>query len=155
ARIALRERSSTIEFLMWYRRRRRVISPPILAAPGPCATVERRRMTTTGATDFDIAGLQARRTTKWHKFPPDGSAAWGAGVAFGAATSTPAGGGRLTGERESGLAAPDGFRPAAFARRMERRFGWHTDPADTIAIGDLVQASFSSVITFSEPGDAI
>ena len=38
---------------------------------------------------------------------------------------------------------------------MERRFGWHTDPADTLAIGDLVQASFSSVMAFSEPGDAI
>jgi len=45
--------------------------------------------------------------------------------------------------------------PHAFVRRMERRFGWHTDPADTIAIGDLVQASFSSVMAFSEPGDAI
>src|SRR5215470_3653744 len=30
-----------------------------------------------------------------------------------------------------------------------------TDPADTVAIGDLVQASFSSVMAFSEPGDAI
>ena len=38
---------------------------------------------------------------------------------------------------------------------MRRRFGWHTDPADTIALGDLVQASFSSVMAFSEPGDAI
>jgi cystathionine beta-lyase len=38
---------------------------------------------------------------------------------------------------------------------MERRFGWHTDPADAVAIGDLVQASFSSVMAFSEPGDAV
>ena len=45
--------------------------------------------------------------------------------------------------------------PAAFSRRMERRFGWHTDPADAHPIGDLVQASFSSVMAFSEPGDAV
>src|SRR3977135_678094 len=38
---------------------------------------------------------------------------------------------------------------------MQRRFGWHTDPADALPIGDLVQASFSSVMAFSEPGDAI
>ena len=38
---------------------------------------------------------------------------------------------------------------------MQRRFGWHTDPADAIPIGDLVQASFSSVMAFSEPGDAV
>jgi hypothetical protein len=61
-----------IELLMWFRRRRRVISPLILAAPlEGRATVERRRMTTTGAADFDIATLRARRTNKWHKFPPD------------------------------------------------------------------------------------
>ena len=44
---------------------------------------------------------------------------------------------------------------AAFARRMQRRFGWQTDPADAHPIGDLVQASFSSVMAFSEPGDAV
>jgi hypothetical protein len=26
---------------------------------------------TTTAADFDIATLRARRTKKWHKFPPD------------------------------------------------------------------------------------
>jgi hypothetical protein len=38
---------------------------------------------------------------------------------------------------------------------MKRRVGWHTEPDDTVAIGDLVQASFSSIMAFSEPGDAI
>ena len=38
---------------------------------------------------------------------------------------------------------------------MQRRFGWQTDPADAHPIGDLVQASFSSVMAFSEPGDAV
>jgi len=112
-------------------------------------------MTTNGATDFDIARLRARRTSKWHKFPPDVLPAWVADMDFGVAPSITAALGRLTRDQEYGYAARDGVLTAAFVRRMERRFGWHTDPADTIAIGDLVQASFSSVMAFSEPGDAI
>src|SRR5205085_11090185 len=30
-----------------------------------------------------------------------------------------------------------------------------TEPADTRAVGDLVQARFASVMAFSEPGDAV
>jgi len=112
-------------------------------------------MTRTEATDFDIARLRARRTNKWHKFPPDVLPAWVADMDFGVAPSITAALARLTRDQEYGYAARDGVLTAAFVRRMERRFGWHTDPADTIAIGDLVQASFSSVMAFSEPGDAI
>jgi bifunctional pyridoxal-dependent enzyme with beta-cystathionase and maltose regulon repressor activities len=112
-------------------------------------------MTTTEATDFDIARLRARRTNKWHKFPPDVLPAWVADMDFGVAPSITAALARLTRDQEYGYAARDGVLAAAFVRRMERRFGWHTDPADTIAIGDLVQACFSSVMAFSEPGDAI
>jgi cystathionine beta-lyase len=109
----------------------------------------------TGATDFDIATLRARRTNKWHKFPPDVLPAWVADMDFGIAPSIADALARLTRDQEYGYAARDGVLAAAFVRRMERRFGWHTDPADTLAIGDLVQASFSSVMAFSEPGDAI
>ena len=107
-------------------------------------------MTTTGATDFDIARLRARRTNKWHKFPPDVLPAWVADMDFGVAPSITAALARLTRDQEYGYAARDGVLAAAFVRRMERRFGWHIDPADTIAIGDLVQASFSSVIAFPD-----
>ena len=112
-------------------------------------------MKMTGATDFDIATLRARRTNKWHKFPPDVLPAWVADMDFGIAPSIAAALGRLTRDQEYGYAARDGVMAAAFVRRMERRFGWRTDPADTVAIGDLVQASFSAVMAFSEPGDAI
>ena len=107
------------------------------------------------ATDFDIATLQARRTNKWHKFPPDVLPAWVADMDFGVAPSITAAMTRLTQNQEYGYAAREGVLAEAFVRRMERRFGWHTDPADTVAIGDLVQASFSSVMAFSEPGDAV
>ena len=62
---------------------------------------------------------------------------------------------RLTDNQEYGYAAREGALAAAFARRMQRRFGWQADPADAHPIGDLVQASFSSVMAFSEPGDAV
>jgi cystathionine beta-lyase len=112
-------------------------------------------MTSTGATDFDIATLQARRTNKWHKFPPDVLPAWVADMDFGVAPSIIAALSRLTRDQEYGYAAREGVLAEAFVRRMERRFGSRTDPADTFAIGDLVQASFSSVMAFSEPGDAV
>ncbi len=112
-------------------------------------------MATTAAVDFDIATLRARRTNKWHKFAPDVLPAWVADMDFGVAPSIAAAMTRLTQNQEYGYAAREGVLAAAFTRRMERRFGWQTDPADTVAIGDLVQASFSSVMAFSEPGDAV
>jgi cystathionine beta-lyase len=112
-------------------------------------------MPTTAATDFDIATLQARRTNKWHKFPADVLPAWVADMDFGVAPSITAAMTRLTQNQEYGYAAREGVLGDCFVRRMQRRFGWHTDPADTFAIGDLVQATFSSVMAFSEPGDAV
>jgi cysteine-S-conjugate beta-lyase len=107
------------------------------------------------ATDFDLAMLQARRTNKWHKFASDVLPAWVADMDFGVAPSITAALTRLTQNQEYGYAAREGVLGAAFVRRMEQRFGWRTDPADMFAIGDLVQASFSSVMAFSEPGDAV
>ena len=98
----------------------------------------------TGATDFDITTLRARRTNKWHKFPPDVLPAWVADMDFGVAPSITAALARLTRDQEYGYAARDGVLAAAFVRRMERRFGWHTDPAGTIAIGDLWTTKLSS-----------
>ncbi len=112
-------------------------------------------MATTTAVDFDIATLRARRTNKWHKFPADVLPAWVADMDFGVAPSITAALTRLTQNQEYGYAAREGVLAAAFARRMQRRFGWHTDPDNTVAIGDLVQASFSSVMAFSEPGEAV
>jgi cystathionine beta-lyase len=109
----------------------------------------------TGATDFDIPTLRARRTNKWHKFPDDVLPAWVADMDFGVAPSVTAAMKRLTDNQEYGYAAREGVLAAAFARRMQRRFGWTVDPANVVALGDLVQATFSSVMAFSEPGDGI
>lgn len=112
-------------------------------------------MTATESIDLDIATLRARRTSKWHKFAPDVLPAWVADMDFGIAPPIAAALTRLIDNQELGYAARENALAEAFARRMQSRFGWKTDPADAIAIGDLVQASFSSVMAFSEPGDAI
>ncbi len=107
------------------------------------------------ATDFDIPTLRARRTNKWHKFPADVLPAWVADMDFGVAPPIAAALQRLNDKQEYGYAAREGVLAAAFTRRMASRFNWHTDPKDVVAIGDLVQASFSAVMAFSEPGESV
>jgi cysteine-S-conjugate beta-lyase len=107
------------------------------------------------ATDFDVAFLRSRRTNKWHKFADDVLPAWVADMDFGVAPPIAEALARLARNQEYGYAAREGALAAAFARRMQHRFGWTVDPADAHPIGDLVQASFSSVMAFSEPGDAV
>ena len=79
-------------------------------------------MANTGATDFDIATLRARRTNKWHKFAPDVLPAWVADMDFGVAPSITEAMSRLTRDQEYGYAARDGALADAFVRRMARRF---------------------------------
>jgi cystathionine beta-lyase len=107
------------------------------------------------ATDFDIPFLRARRTNKWHKFADDVLPAWVADMDFGVAPAITEALERLARNQEYGYAAREGELAAAFARRMQARFGWTVDPADAHPVGDLVQASFSSVMAFSDPGDAV
>ncbi len=107
------------------------------------------------ATDFDVPFLRARRTNKWHKFAPDVLPAWVADMDFGVAPAIAEALARLARNQEYGYAAREGELAAAFARRMQRRFGWEVDAECAHPIGDLVQASFSSVMAFSEPGDAV
>jgi cystathionine beta-lyase len=105
--------------------------------------------------ELGIPALRARRTTKWHKFEPDVLPAWVADMDFGVAPPIAAALARLADNQEYGYADRAGVLEAAFSRRMASRFGWQTDPADTLTLGDLVQASFSSVMAFSDPGDGI
>lgn len=107
------------------------------------------------ATDFTIPFLRARRTNKWHKFADDVLPAWVADMDFGIAPPIAEALDRLARNQEYGYAAREGLLAAAFARRMQRRFGWTVDAADAHPVGDLVQASFSAVMAFSEPGDAV
>ena len=111
------------------------------------------------ATDLDIATLRARRTTKWHKFPDDVLPAWVADMDFGVAPSITEAMTRgwtrdqaMTMPRE-GVLAGCSLRPPHGAAlrlrtRIPRRTRWRS-----ATLG--YQASFSSVMAFSEPGDAV
>jgi cystathionine beta-lyase len=59
---------------------------------------------------------------------------WVADMDFGVAPSITAALARLTRDQEYGYAARDGVLAAAFVRRMQRRFGWHTDPGGLASI---------------------
>ena len=116
--------------------------------------VERRRVRMTGATDFDIATLRARRTNNGTSFPPTC-------CRRGSPTSILAW--RLDHRRAR---SPDA-RPGIWLCRARRRVGPCVCPPNgatfRLAYGSrrhardrrLVQASFSSVMAFSEPGDAV
>src|SRR5215469_18670648 len=93
----------------------------------PHAKQETSRMTT-GATDFDVPTLRARRTNKWHKFADDVLPAWVADMDFGVAPAIAEALARLNRDQEYGYAAREGVLAAAFSRRMRQRFGWATDP---------------------------
>jgi cystathionine beta-lyase len=109
----------------------------------------------TANPELGIDALRARRTTKWHKFPDDVLPAWVADMDFTVAPAVVEALERLLRAQEFGYASRAGALEAAFVRRMESRFGWHTRAEDVHPIGDLVQASFAAVTAFSEPGDAV
>src|ERR1700693_1912016 len=89
--------------------------PPPNAMPTR-GTAESNHMAT-GATDFDIATLRARRTNKWHKFPDDVLPAWVADMDFGVAPAISEALDRLARNQEYGYAAREGTLAAAFTRR--------------------------------------
>ena len=105
--------------------------------------------------ELGIDALRARRTNKWHKFPDDVLPAWVADMDFGVAAPVLEAMHRLVRAQEFGYAARAGVLEAAFVRRMASRFGWQTQAEDAHPVGDLVQASFASVMAFSDPGDGV
>ena len=88
-------------------------------------------MTATGATDFTIATLRARRTDKWHKFPADVLPAWVADMDFGVAPAITEALTRLTREPGIRLCSPRGRAgrrlcpPHGGAFRLARRSRRH------------------------------
>src|SRR5208337_1096992 len=110
--------------------RRRVLCKLNGADPGIAPrTRETERMATTAAVDFDIATLRARRTNKWHKFPPEVLPAWVADMDFGVAPSITAALTRLTQNQEYGYAAREGALAAALFPPIPSRSVFWCRPA--------------------------
>lgn len=114
---------------------------------------------TDGAFEFerlDLAKLRARRGEKWRLFGPDVLPAWVAEMDFPLAPP-------VRRAVEEALALDDLGYPldvaedlhAAFARRMEARFGWRIDPARVEALSEVMQGVYVAIDRFSEPGDGV
>lgn len=109
---------------------------------------------------ISVATLLERQSLKWRRYEPDVIPLWVADMDFPVAPCVQRVMEKSTAKGDYGYALRDGDQPAmaaskAFACRMEQKFGWRVDPADTLVINDLVQALFASVIAFTDPGDAV
>ncbi len=113
------------------------------------------------SVELSIPFLRSRRNSKWHGHGDDVLPAPVAEMDFAGGGADPRGDGTpRVREQEFGYPQRDGGRADmalanAFVRRMQSRFGWHTDAADTLPIADLVQGPFASVMAFSDPGDSV
>ena len=114
-------------------------------------------METLETFELAIDALRARQCSKWNKFPADVLPAFVADMDFSVAPPVQAAIERLVACHDYGY----GFRhddaslAAAFAWRMQDRFGWTVDPARVQTVTELIQAMFAASLAFSEPGDGI
>lgn len=122
--------------------------------------------TTPGAGDFDARfgltkeQLLARRNAKWKQYAPDVIPAFVADMDFGIAPEIQAAIRQSVDAEDYGYPMRDGQKADravadAYARRMARLYGWSVDPDLTLAVADLVQATYASVMAFSEPGQGV
>ena len=104
---------------------------------------------------LDIAALRARRSIKWHKYPDDVLPAWVADMDFGVPLVVRAALQRLQDQQEYVYPDREGHLAAAFARRMQARFGWQPATAQVLPVSNLVQACFAAVAAFTDPGESV
>jgi cystathionine beta-lyase len=105
---------------------------------------------------LDLDRLRARRGEKWRLFPSDVLPAWVAEMDFPLAEPVRA-------AIEAALALDDLGYPlespaplqAAFAERMETRFGWRIDPRRVEVLSDVVQGLYLAIDRCSAPGDGV
>ncbi len=110
--------------------------------------------------DFDrleLATLRRRRGEKWQLYGPEVLPAWVAEMDFPLAAPIQ----RVLAESfEIGDVGypldvqPDAL-PAAFAERMEARFGWRPDPRGVEVLTDVVQGIYVAIDQCSEPGEGV
>ncbi|MCX4162738.1 MULTISPECIES: MalY/PatB family protein [Paraburkholderia] len=104
--------------------------------------------------------LLARQSYKWHLYPAGVIAACVADMDFRVAPEVQSV--IQCGLEKSDYVYPlrDGRRAdravaAAFAARMKHGCNWDVDPAQVLVVADLVQATYASILAFSEPGDGV
>ena len=112
------------------------------------------------AFELPIDVLRARQNVKWIKYAPDVLPAWVAEMDFSVAHPIRRTIEHLVADGDYGYPQREGGHgdealARAFADRMQSRFAWTIDPADVLALSDLVQGTFAAIWAFSDPGDGV
>lgn len=108
----------------------------------------------------DIAILRSRKASKWSRYPSHVIPSWIAEMDLWPAPAVQNAVRAVVDVADYGYPRRASM-PAetmvaeAFAVRMQRRFGWHIDPADVQPVTDLLQATVATILAFSDPGDGI
>lgn len=116
----------------------------------------------TAGDGFDLpeARLRAQSNSKWRRYAPDVLPAFVAEMDFAVAEPIQRAVRAVVDRQDYGYPMRAGGKAglalaAAFARRMEDRFGWSVDPDLVLPVADLVQGTFAPVMAFSDPGDGV
>lgn len=114
-------------------------------------------MQTTSLALLSAAELRARSGRKWRDYPDDVLPAWIAEMDFGTAEPIRARLRQLAEEASYGYEVSSLYPSLAetFAAYMERRFGWRPSAERLVPVADLVQALFTAVTAFTEPGQGV
>lgn len=110
--------------------------------------------------ELPVDVLRQRSNVKWRKYGADVLPAWVAEMDFSVAHPVQRTLERMVADQDYGY--PDrgghhgeGTLVAAFQARMKSRFDWEVDPELCQPLGDLVQGTFSTILSLSEPGDGV
>jgi cystathionine beta-lyase len=114
-------------------------------------------MQTTSLELLSADELRARSGRKWHEYADDVLPAWVAEMDFEVAEPIRIALRRIAGEAAYGY-EESWLYPAlaeAFAAYMQQRFGWHVGSEHVVPVADLVQALFTGVSAFTQPGQGV
>jgi cystathionine beta-lyase len=113
--------------------------------------------TPTTLVQFSADQLRARSGRKWHEYAADVLPAWVAETDFAVPEPIREALRRVTDEASYGYEVSSLYPnlAAAFAEYMQRRFGWRPVGDRVVPVADLVQALFTAVAAFTEPGQGV
>ncbi|CAN7652802.1 aminotransferase class I/II-fold pyridoxal phosphate-dependent enzyme [Trinickia sp. LjRoot230] len=111
-----------------------------------------------GLVDFTLseATLRLRRSEKWQQYGPQILPAHVGEMDFSVADAVRRA--AISRYDEGDFGYPWGSNEAlarAFAERMRARFDWVVDSERVLALGNVLQGVYASILAFSEPGDGV
>ena len=107
--------------------------------------------------ELTVEALRGRQCNKWTRYGTEVLPAWVADMDFAVAEPIQVAIARLVDCQDYGYGSEqnDANLAAAFARRMEERFGWAADPGRVQTVTEVIQCMYAAVLAFSEPGDGV